>query len=269
MESEAPPLELEYLDCRVEGRTAVVALDRPPVNAVHQPMYQEIQAVFTDPFRLGPGLRAVVLAGNGPHFCAGHELAELEAMDPEAARSAMFWMREAFQAVRSCPLPVIGAVHGAVLGTGLALAASCDFTVAGEGARFGLPEVQVGAAGGAKHLSRILPQPVVRMMYFTAEPISAQQMYELGGVVRTAPDGGVVPAALETAEAVCRHSPAVLREAKLSLNQAEFLDTAHGYQVEQEATIRLAGHPDAKEAVRAVRRKGPPRYGQQETQFPG
>lgn len=258
----APPLELEYLACRVEGKTAVVALDRPPVNAVHQPMYREIQAVFADPFRLAPDLRAVVLAGRGPHFCAGHDLAEFEAMDPEGARSAMFWVREAFQAVRSCPLPVIGAVHGAALGTGLALAASCDFTVAGESARFGLPEIQAGVAGGAKHLSRIMPQPVVRMMYFTAEPISAQQMHELGGVVRITPDGEVVPAALEIAEAVCRHSPAVLREAKLSLNQAEFLDTARGYQVEQEATIRLAGHPDAKEAVRAVRQKRPPRYGQ-------
>ena len=261
----APPPDFEFLDCRVEGKVGVVALDRPPVNAVHQPMYREIRAVFADPFRLGPGLRAVILTGSGRHFCAGNDLAEFEAMDREAARLNMFHIREAFQAVRSCPLPVIGAVHGAALGTGLALAASCDFTVAGEGARFGLPEIQVGVAGGAKHLSRIMPQPIVRMMYFTAEPISAQQMYEHGGVVRVAPDAEVVPAALETAELVCRHSPAVLREAKSSLNQAEFLDVERGYRAEQQATIRLAGHPDAKEAAAAALQKRPPCYKQPPT----
>ena len=260
MNRPAPPLETRFLDCRVERNIGVISLDRPPVNAVHQPMYREIRAVFAEPWRLDHDLRAIILTGKGRHFCAGNDLTELESMDSETARVNMFHMREAFDAVYSCPLPVIGAVKGAALGTGLVLASVCDFAVAGEGALFGLPEVGVGMVGGARHLSRMVSQPVARMMYLTAEPVSADLMHRYGGVVRVVPDGEVVDAAMEMAWSVCRHSPTVLSESKLALNRAEFLELDRGYETEQEAATRLADHPDSTEAVKAFLEKREPRY---------
>src|SRR6195952_69201 len=95
----------------------------------------------------------------------------------------MFHVREAFSAIYRCPVPVIAAVHGAVLGTGLAIAASCDFIVAAEDAQFGTPEVGVGVMGAAPPLSGLIPQGLPGMLYYPAEPIGARQMHALGGVV--------------------------------------------------------------------------------------
>jgi len=139
-----------------------VLLARQPVNAVDVDMYIEIAALFSQPDRFAPKARVIVLRGDGPHFCAGNDLDEFATMTPENGTERMWRVREAFFAIQDCPLPVIGATHGAVLGTGLAIAASCDFVVATRDARFGLPELTVGVMGGARHLARLAPQPLVR-----------------------------------------------------------------------------------------------------------
>ena len=115
--------------------------------------------------------------------------------DAELVRAATAGDRGAFAAIYDCPVPVIGAVRGAALGTGLAIAASCDVVVAGESARFGTPEVSVGVMGGARHLARLIPQPIVRAMYFTADPWPASDLVQFGSVLR------VVPASSSSSEA--------------------------------------------------------------------
>ena len=95
----------------------------------------------------------------------------------------MWQVREAFFAIADCSVPVVGAIHGAALGTGVAIAASCDFVVAAEDARFGLPELTVGVMGGARHLARMAPQPLVRRMFFTGEPLSAKEFADAGGAI--------------------------------------------------------------------------------------
>jgi enoyl-CoA hydratase len=129
----------EHLQLHVDGHIASVTLDRPPVNAVDQAMYREIHRLFIEPNQLGPDVRVIVLDGAGKHFCAGNDLDEFATMTAENARVRMFHVREAFKAINRCEIPVIAAVHGAALGTGLAIAASCDLVVAAEGASFGLP----------------------------------------------------------------------------------------------------------------------------------
>ena len=99
----------------------------------------------------------------------------------------------------------IGAVRGAALGTGLAIAACCDVVVAGHSARFGTPEVGVGVMGGARHLARLVPQPFVRLMYFTADPLPAADLAGFGSVVQVVDDDQVGPAALAlAARMMCR-----------------------------------------------------------------
>ena len=117
-----------------------VKLNRPPVNAVHTDMYIEIAALFRDPDALGARVSVIVLSGEGAHFCAGNDLDEFATMSPENGGERMWRVREAFFAIQECPVPVIGAIHGAALGTGLAIAASCDFLIAAPDAKLGLPE---------------------------------------------------------------------------------------------------------------------------------
>ena len=146
-------------------------------------MYQEMAALFADIDRVGADVRAVVLSGEGPHFCAGNDLDEFATMTPENGRERMWRVREAFFAIADRSVPVVGAIHGAALGTGVAIAASCDFVVAAEDARFGLPELTVGVMGGARHLARMAPQPLVRRMFFTGEPLSAKEFADAGGAI--------------------------------------------------------------------------------------
>jgi len=149
----------EHLPVERAGATAVVTLDRPPVNAVSQAMYAQIRDLFGRFDEVLPGVKAVVLTGAGPHFCAGNDLDEFLTLDEVNAAGRMRLVRDAFAALYDCPVPVIGAVRGAALGTGLAIAACCDLVVASRSARFGTPEVGVGVMGGARHLARLQGEP--------------------------------------------------------------------------------------------------------------
>lgn len=238
----------------------VVTLDRPPVNAVDEATYAEIRDIFNGLRMAFPDGRVVVLEGTGKHFCAGNDLADFETMTSANAPGRMQLVREAFWAIRDCPLPVIAVVHGSALGTGLALAASADLIVAAEDARIGLPEVSVGVMGGARHLARLLPQQLVRLMFLTADPLSGAELARLGGAVAAVPADKLRDAARELALRIARHSPNAVRVGKRALNQIEAMDLKSGYEAEQGYTGDMADHPDAKEALAAFRERRPPSY---------
>ena len=246
-------------ETRADG-VAVVHLDRPPANAVDGAMYREIAVLFRNPDLIGDDVRAVVLAGKGPHFCAGNDLEEFATMNPDNGTERMWRVREAFFAIQDCPAPVVGAVHGVALGTGLAIAASCDFVVASEDARFGLPELTVGVMGGARHLARLAPQPLVRRMFFTGEPLTAPDFAAAGGAVVVVPRGELLQRACAFAARIAGHSPTAVRLAKHILNRIETMDLKSGYAFEQDYTVRMSGHPDSKEALLAFSEKRPARY---------
>lgn len=252
--------EYEYLRVEVDEPVATIWLDRPPVNAVNQSMYLELHRVFSRIDEMLPGVRAVVLAAKGRHFCAGNDLEEFATMDPDNARERMFHVREAFWAIHDCAVPVIGAIHGMALGTGLAISASCDVLIAADDAQFGLPEITVGVMGGAKHLGRMLPQGMVRYHFLTGEPIAARDLAAHGGVARCVPPEQLLAEARDIAHGIATHSPVALRYAKRALNEIEAMDLKRGYEHEQGFTVTLSGHPHAKEALQAVREHREPEF---------
>jgi enoyl-CoA hydratase len=252
--------EYSFLRWAATDGIATVWLSRLPVNAVSQAMYREIRALFADPAQLGDGVKVVVLTGAGRHFCAGNDLPEFATLTPENADERMAEVRAAFFAIQDCSIPVLAAVHGAAVGTGLAIAASCDFVVAADDAQFGTPEVSVGVMGGARHLARIVPEPWVRWMYFTAEPISGSQLAQLGGVIASCPREEVLDLAYRYARLITRHSLPILSMAKRSLNAVESMDLQPGYAFEQSLTREIVGHPDSVEAVRATLEQRAPVY---------
>jgi enoyl-CoA hydratase len=250
----------QHLEYQADGPVLLVRLARPPVNAVNDAMYLEIRELFTSVERVAREANAVVLTGTGKHFCGGNDLDEFLTMNSGNARDRMFRVREAFFAIQDCAVPVIGAVHGAALGTGLAIAASCDIVVASADARFGLPEITVGVMGGARHLARLVPQPLVRRMFFTGEPVTAAELYRVGGIDQVVERGELEETALALAARIARHSPTALRVAKTALNAIETMDLKPGYELEQYWTGWLSDHPDSKEAILATRERREPRY---------
>ncbi|KJE21726.1 enoyl-CoA hydratase/carnithine racemase [Frankia torreyi] len=250
----------EFLRLESEGPLSTVWLARPPVNSVSQAMYRELEDLFSRPDRHLPGVKAIVLAGEGRHFCAGNDLHEFGTLTPDNSDERMAEVRAAFFAIQECPVPVIGAVHGVALGTGLAIAASCDFVIAAENARFGTPEVGVGIMGGARHLARLVPEPIVRWMYLTGDPIEAGRLAELGGIVAVVPPTELIKRAHEQARRIVRHSSASIRMAKRSLTGIETMDLQEGYIFEQGLTRELSRHPDSLEARRATLEQRAARY---------
>ena len=239
---------------------ATVTMTRPPVNAVDLAMYREIWSLFVDIDQIGKGVRAIVLTGAGKHFCAGNDLDDFASMDSDNVRERMYHVREAFFALQDCTVPVVGAVAGAALGTGLCLAAACDFVIASPDAVFGLPELSVGVHGGARHLGRLVGQPMARWMFFTGERLSAERMYALGAIIDVVPRDELLDAAREQARRIAAYSPVAVRLGKQGLNDIEFVDVRRGYELEQGLTARMMDHPDSKVALAASRSGAQPIY---------
>ncbi|MCX4728818.1 enoyl-CoA hydratase-related protein [Streptomyces sp. NPDC090052] len=252
---------LKFLTYNTDGHVAVVNLAHPPVNAVTETMYQEIRHLFGNTAEYLPDARAIVLTGGeSKHFCGGSDLNGFAELTPENAPERMRTVREAFWAIYDCPLPVIAAVHGAALGTGLAIAASCDMVIAAEGAKIGLPEVAVGMMGGAKHASRLVPPALARLLHYTADPLPAEDFVAHGGVLKVVPRERLLDEATALAARMARHSPVALGFAKRSLNTIEYMDLKSGYEFEQGLSGELSAYPDAKEAVTAFFERREPKY---------
>jgi enoyl-CoA hydratase len=263
---------METLEFEQIGAVAVVRLANPPVNAVSQTMIVELRETF-----LGLAERrdigSVVLSATGERaFCAGIDLKErtAEVADGAQSRSSSVagildsgraW-REAQNSIRHCPVPVIAAVDGPAIGAGFGLVAVCDIIIATTRARLGLTEINVGMLGGSAKALRMVGPYKARMMFFSGELVSAEELYRLGAIEKVTPAGEAEKAAVELAASFARKSPIALRLAKESLVRIEALDfdTEAAYRTEQDYTNRLKDYADAKEAQRAFFEKRPPEW---------
>jgi enoyl-CoA hydratase len=190
-------------------------------------------------------------------FSAGADMKEPPA-GPGTAERRSELTRRVLGAVEHAPFPVVAAVDGVALGAACALVAAADIRIGTSRARFGLPEINVGRCGGARHVMRHLPQGVVRWMYFSGDQLAAEHAVCLGFLAWLADDlDGEVG---EFAGRVAAKSPVALRLAKQSLNLVERMDIDTGYEVEQQFSFRLAAHPDAAEGAAAFREKRSPRW---------
>lgn len=235
-----------------------VWMNNPPVNAMTALMFHELAACFSEISDAGTEIGAVVLAGRGRHFSAGADLTELASAVSNNPPSRQKSIREAYWAVYDCPVPVVAAVQGAALGSGAAVAAVCDFIIAAQGARIGLPEITVGMTGGAAQLSRILPQQVVRWMLLTGEPVPVEKLIAHGGVLDVVPPEEVMEQAKASCRLIVRHSRVAVTFAKSGLKAVARLDVKDGYEFEQLLSTQLSNHPDATEALTAHIERRPP-----------
>lgn len=240
------------------GKVVSVILDRPPVNALTIALYLRVAEVFEE---IGgwENANCVVLSARGAKaFCAGLDLKEFLAakVEDDPARAAV--VRRMFYAVRHCKIPVIAAVNGPALGAGCVLSSVCDIRLASENATFGLPEINVGRCGGTAHMARHVPQGLLRRMFFTGQPIDAQEAYRVGFVDQVLPLEQLLPAANELAAVIATKAPLGLRLGKEALNRVEFMPVDDGYALEQEYSTKLLHTEDAREATRAVIEKRSP-----------
>ncbi|HEX2172492.1 MAG TPA: enoyl-CoA hydratase-related protein [Dehalococcoidia bacterium] len=251
-------VQAEFFRVEVTDHVATVFFDRPPVNAVNQQCYREAIEVFRTVGEDREVRCAVFASALERTFCAGADVRDFADRTPENYPERAKLARDAFWAVYDCAVPVIGAINGPALGTGLAFASMCDIIIAAEEAVFGLPEVNVGSLGGAAHLSRLVPQMKARKMMFTGERISARDAAQYGFIEKVVPRDQVLAEARGLAAEIASKSPVTIRLAKEAFNKVEFMELKEGYALEQTYTARLTGHPDALEAARAFVEKRAP-----------
>ncbi|MBI5090244.1 MAG: enoyl-CoA hydratase/isomerase family protein [Actinobacteria bacterium] len=244
----------------VTGRVGVLTLQRPKVNAFATGTWQALDVALAS-LAGHDRMSAVVLRSGLPTiFSAGADVTELP-MTPAVDEARQALTRRVLASVVAFPVPIVCAVPGPALGGGCALAAACDIRLATRSARFGLPEIDVGRCGGARHLMRHLPQSVVRHAAFTGKPISAIDAHRLGFVSELFDTADELDeAALDLAADIAGKSPTAVRLAKQSLDLAEELPLLPGYAVEQQFSLRLARTDDAAEAALAFREQRPPRW---------
>ena len=234
------------VDVNVENGIAEVLLNKPPVNAFDSKEWAQLAELFA---RLGrdEGVRVVLVTAEGRGFCAGVDIKELAA-DSTVITKVNKGCYDTFAAIHDCPVPVIAAAHGFVLGGGIGIVGSSDVIFASEDATFGLPEIDRGALGAASHLLRMFPIQKVRRMLYSGEPISAQEAYRLGALEAVVKPEELRGVARELAAKIAEKSPKAVRLAKESLNGIELLDVKRSYRFEQGFTLELYTSPDSQEA---------------------
>jgi enoyl-CoA hydratase len=242
-------------------RVALLRLNRPrQLNALNgEVMDQLCDALET--LDRDDAIRCVVVTGNERAFAAGADIAEMATATPidmlRTNRIAQ-WDR-----VRRISKPVIAAVSGWCLGGGCELAMALDLIVAGESARFGQPEINLGVipgAGGTQRLTRAIGKSRAMEMILTGEPIDAREALRLGLVSRVVPDELLVEDALTLAASIATKSPLALRLAKEAVNIAYEMSLADGVAHERRLFYLLFASEDQKEGMAAFVEKRTPDF---------
>ena len=238
-----------------QQRVLLLTLNRPAArnalnNALLMQLVNELEAAATD-----TSISVCVITGNARFFAAGADLnlaATLNDTRPQ------LWAR-----LQAFNKPLIAAVNGYALGAGCELALLCDVVVAGENARFGLPEITLGimpGAGGTQRLIRSVGKSLASKMVLSGESITAQQAQQAGLVSDVFPSDLTLEYALQLASKMARHSPLALQAAKQALRQSQEVALQAGLAQERQLFTLLAATEDRHEGISAFLQKRTPDF---------
>jgi len=255
----------DLVTLEIEAGVADVRLNRPDkYNALSNEMFAAIGEAG-DRLAGEPGLRAVVLSGNGPGFCAGLDvsifggdgvgvsLRATEGPDNPIQHCAYVW--------KQLPVPVIAAVHGVAYGAGFQIAMAADIRFAQPSARFSIMEIKWGLVPDVaitQTVRDVLRLDVAKDLVFTGRVVSGEEARELGVVTFLAEDP--LGAALEKAREIASKSPDAIRADKRLLEAAWHASPAEGLALEATEQEGLIGGPNQKEAVSANLEKRAPDF---------
>jgi enoyl-CoA hydratase len=251
-----------YEDIQVDrshAGIAVITLHRPDArNALRNNMLSEIAHVLS----LAEGdasIRVIVITGGSTLFAAGADLKEMEklnAIDTLQDIRPKYW-----QQIAAFTKPLIGAVNGYAFGAGCELVMHMDIVIAGEGAKFGQPEINLGlipGAGGTQRLVRTVGKPLAMKMVLSGESITAATALQAGLVTEVLSDEDVSARALALAKTIAAKSPLALRLAKEAILRSFETGLSAGLDTERKSFSLLAASEDRKEGIAAFLEKRPP-----------
>jgi (methylthio)acryloyl-CoA hydratase len=231
---------------------AVIRLTRPTKrNAINDALIFALRDVFEN---LPATVRAAVIAGEGDHFCAGLDLSELQERDAGQGMMHSRSWHTALERVQFGPVPVVAALHGAVVGGGLELASSCHIRVADESAFYALPEGSRGifvGGGGSVRIPKLIGAARMTDMMLTGRVYSASEGEKVGLAQYLVPKGQAFDKALELAKRIAQNAPLTNYALMHALPRIAEQNADHGFFTESMMAAIAQSAPEAKKRVKA------------------
>ncbi|MFZ5879200.1 MAG: enoyl-CoA hydratase-related protein [Chloroflexota bacterium] len=243
------------------GRVGLLTLNRPQaLNALNNALVNELMDALSA-FDADEGVNVMVIAGSQRAFAAGADIKEMADKTVQQMMDAD--PTAVFGRIRTIRKPVIAAVSGWALGGGCELALSCDMIVAGESARFGLPEVTIGVmpgAGGTQRLPRAVGKALAMEMILNNRSLSAAEALQAGLINRVVPSERFLEEALQLAAEIASRAPLAVQAAKQMIQQAYERPLEDGLYEERQVFYNLFASHDQKEGMAAFLEKRKPEW---------
>jgi enoyl-CoA hydratase/carnithine racemase len=258
----ASEITYQHILFEPEGKLAYVTMNRPAKrNALSVQHMQELISCL-QAIGQRQDLAVVILRGNGPAFCAGHDLGEMIGQPPEFYEHQFAICAELMETIISIPQPVIAQVAGIATAAGCQLVASCDLAVAAEEARFATPGVKIGlfCSTPMVALSRAVGRKKAMEMLLTGELISAREALAEGLVNRVVPSGELADATRALAEQVAAASPLIVGMGKQAFYRQLDLPLHEAYLYASQVMVANAVLEDAQEGMCAFLEKRKPTW---------
>lgn len=254
---------MEYRNILIErdGHVAVVTINRPKVlNALNQQTMDELVDAL-EALDRDDGVRCVVITGNERAFAAGADVNEMLGATPAEMLSGYRFQQ--WERIRKIATPLVAAVRGFALGGGCELAMLCDVIVAGEGARFGQPEINLGiipGAGGTQRLTRAVGKARAMELILTGRHFNAAEADRMGLVTKVVPDEAVLDEARRLAGQIAEKAPVAVRLAKDAVLKAFDTTLEGGLDYERKLFYLLFSTEDKTEGISAFLAKRPAQF---------
>jgi len=250
----------EHIKVEKKKEIGIIALNRPEAkNALNRKMIQELGDALTE-LENDLQIRVIIITGN-KDFCAGADIKEMNAIKPEEIESFCRWGHKVFEQLENMGKPVIAAITGFALGGGCELVLACDIRIAGESAKFGQPEVNLGLIpgfGGTQRLSRLVGIGKAKEMILTGEIINAKEAAAIGLVNRVEKDEELMAKAEEMSQVIAQKGPIAVKMAKKLINENQ--EITKGLEKEIEFFARCFTTQDRLEGIKAFLEKRKPRF---------
>jgi enoyl-CoA hydratase len=230
----------------IHGRVAEIVFNHPPVNAFDTAGWASLPGLIREAGQ-NPAVHCVLIRAEGRGFCGGVDIKEMQA-HPERIVELNRANFLSFEAIHSCPVPVVCALHNFVIGGGVNIAGASDALIAADDTYFSLPEIDRGAMGGASYMARILPLMKVRAAFFTGGRVPVSEALQYGAVEKVVPHAQLLQTARDFCAVIAGKSRTALVLAKEALNGLEPRDALRGYRWEQGFTLEMYAHPDSQTA---------------------
>ncbi|MFW6100572.1 MAG: enoyl-CoA hydratase/isomerase family protein [Bacteroidota bacterium] len=249
-----------------KNNTLIALLDNPPVNALCEDVFKELQEIASLANKDEEIVSVVISSANEQKFTVGADLKELVekyGQTPEKAVLNLNLGHETFNLIERSPKPYVIAFKGTSYGGGIELACACDIRIASSDARFAMPESRVGfipGYGGTQRLPRLIGFGPAKKLIFSGEPIDAETAFNIGLIDEVTEPGQETERAIQVSESISKGAPKSLYFAKKSINNALNLPLGEALEKEKDFFLKNISTNEWVEGLTGFIEKRPPKF---------